>query len=126
MKNYYAGWEIHPEDREWLLGLFSPSYRDIIAHHVTYKFGVDQDFIMPKDGEGIVVGVADDGEKVQALVVEIGGTTQRPDGKVYHITWSIDRSLGARPVHSNSVIAEFGYTDVPRTLVRLKPSLFPL
>ena len=46
----------------------------------------------PRGAEGSVVGVADDGAGVQALVVEIGGTTRRPDGSAYHVTWS----LGAR------------------------------
>jgi hypothetical protein len=37
------------------------------------------------------MGVADDGAGVQALVVEIAGTTRRPDGSALHIA----RSLGA-------------------------------
>jgi hypothetical protein len=53
-----------------------------------------------------VVGVADDGAGVQALVVEIGGTTRRPDGSAYHITWSLAR--GRRAAESNDVIRERG------------------
>ena len=70
-----------------------------------------------------MVGVADDGAGVQALVVEIGGTTRRPDGSIYHITWS----LGARrrAVESNDAIRERGWTAAPeRHRVRLEPKVF--
>jgi hypothetical protein len=36
-----------------------------------------------------MVGADDDCAHVQALVVEIGGTTRRPDGSTYHATWSL-------------------------------------
>jgi hypothetical protein len=42
------------------------------------------------------VGEADDGAGVQALVVRIGGTTERPDGAIYHITWSLAEGREAR------------------------------
>src|SRR5919107_332704 len=58
--------------------------------------------------KGVVVGVADDGAGVQALVVEIGGTTRRPDGSTYHVTWSL--GPGRRAVESNDVIRACGWT----------------
>ena len=54
-----------------------------------------------------MVGVADDGAGVQALVVEIGGTTRRADGSTYHVAWSLAR--GRRPDECGGVIRERGW-----------------
>jgi hypothetical protein len=73
--------------------------------------------------KGVVVGVADDGAGVQALVVEIGGTTRRPDGSTYHVTWSL--GPGRDAVESNDVIRERGWTATgERRRVRLEPKVF--
>ncbi len=52
------------------------------------------------------MGVADDGAGVQALVVEIGATTRRPDGSTYRVTWSL--AAGSEAAESNDVIRERG------------------
>jgi hypothetical protein len=41
---------------------------------------------------------------VQALVVEVDGTTVRPDGRVYHLTYSL--APGAEAVESNDLLAD--------------------
>ena len=56
-------------------------------------------------------GRADDGDGVEAMVVEIDGTTDRPDGSTYHITWSLDRAKGRRAGESNDVIRDLGWTS---------------
>ena len=118
-----AGWLLHPEDRDRLLAVVPPAYPRVVAHHVTLKAGVRPDFPLPGDTEGLVVGVADDGAGVQALVVEIGGTTRRPDGSTYHITWSL--APGREAVESNDAIRERGWTPMPeRHRVRLEPKVF--
>lgn len=124
MSSFYAGWELDEKDRAMLLRLFAPAYPDVIAHHVTYKNPVKPDAKPPKAVTAAVVGIADDGSKVQALVVEIDGSTTRADGSTYHITWSIDREAGAKPVHSNVVIASQGFAAVKRTPIRLTPRVF--
>lgn len=124
MSSFYAGWELDEKDRAKLLRLFVPAYPDVIAHHVTYKNPVKPDAKPPKAVKAAVVGIADDGTKVQALVIEIDGDTARPDGSTYHITWSIDRAAGAKPVHSNFVIANQGFTAVKRAPIRLTPRVF--
>ena len=96
----------------------------MVARHVALEGGEPPDFPLPGEAEGFVVGVADDGAGVQALVVEIGGTTRRPDGSTYHITWS----MGARrrAVESNGVIRERGWTATEeRHRVRLEPETSP-
>ena len=55
----------------------------------------------------------------------IDGTCDRPDGSIYHITWSIDRARGRKPVESNDVIARLGWRPVePPVPVRLQPDRF--
>jgi len=121
----YLGWLLPEDERARLLDLIPPAYPDVIAHHVTLKYGVKPDAPLPTETMGEVVGVADDGEGVQAVVVRIGGTTQRPDGNTYHITWSIDRAAGRKPVQSNDVIREHGWKPLPDFVaVRLEPKLF--
>jgi hypothetical protein len=119
MAEHVAGWLLHPEDRDRLMAVFPPAYPEMVAHHVTLRSGVPQDFPLPTETESFVVGVADDGLGVQALVVEIGGTTRRPDGSTYHITWSL--GPGRRAVDSNDVIRERGWTTRERHRVRLEP-----
>jgi hypothetical protein len=104
-------------ERARLLQRFPPRYPDAVAHHVTIPEGAKAS---PEGAE--IVGVADDGAGVQALVVRLGGTTDRPDGSTWHVTWSLDRRAGRRPVESNDVIRARGWTPVeppePLRLVR--------
>ena len=79
---------LHPEDRDSLLAAFPRAYPRVVARHIALECGEPPDFPLPGGAEGFVVGVADDGAGVQALVVEIGGSTRRPDGGAYHIAWS--------------------------------------
>lgn len=76
------------EDRQRLAARFPFEYHHQVAHHVTIEYGVDGS-VLPDVWEGFIVGDAYD-KGVQALVVEIQGTVHRPDGKCYHITWSLD------------------------------------
>ena len=119
-----AGWLLRPEDRDVLLAAIQPAYPRVVAHHGTLKAGVRPDYPLPSDTEGFVVGVADDGAGVQALVVEIGGTTRRrPDGSTYHVTWSL--APGREAVESNDAIRERGWTAIPEHhRIRLEPKGF--
>ncbi len=67
---------------------------------------------------------ADDGQGVEALAVAIGGTTDRPGGGTYHITWSL--GPGRKAQESNHVLAAGGWTpfDLPMP-VKLIPSCWP-
>ena len=114
---------LHPDDRESLLAAIPPAYQRVVAHHATLKAGVRPDHPLLGEGECVVVGVADDGAGVQALVVEIGGTTPRPDGSAYHIAWSL--AAGREAVESNDAIRERGWTaTAQRHRVRLEPKVF--
>ena len=114
-----VGWLLDPADRETLIARFPPRYPDVVAHHVTLKFG-DHTAHPPTETEGQVVGEADDGAGVQALVVAIGGTTDRPDGSTYHITWSLGPGRAAK--ESNDVIRDRGWTALAQPVpIRLQP-----
>jgi hypothetical protein len=114
------GWLLDLADREMLLARFTPAWPDVIAHHVTLA-SMTRDPLPVATG-GDVVGHVDDGEGLQALVVAIEGTTDRPDGGTYHITWSLDRASGREPRQSNTVLAERGWDSLGDPIpVRLIP-----
>lgn len=102
------GWLVDEHQRVELLQQFPPLYRQVVAHHVTLASGSADALPEPQVGE--IVGIADDGSGVQALVVRIGGSTDRPDGGTYHITWSLNEGREAR--ESNDVIAARGWREI--------------
>jgi hypothetical protein len=117
--SFYTGWLVDPAERAVLLARFPPRYARLVAHHVTQKFG-DTAAWAPAATMAQIVGEADDGAGVQALVVAIGGAPARPDGGTYHITWSLAAGREAR--ESNEVIAACGWTPIsPPIPVRLLP-----
>lgn len=116
--SYYA-YTLTDQVRNTLLQQFQPKFPDIVAHHVTVWFGGNPppEIVEQIDKQQLirVVGyVADD--SLEALVVEVDRNAIRPDGKRYHITWSLDRKLGRKPVDSNNLIALnqiVGVVDIP-------------
>jgi len=102
----YTGWLVDPAERDGLLARLPARYALAVAHHVTLKFG-DSSARPPRDTVGQIVGEADDGRGVQAMVVRIDGDTARPDGGTFHITWSLAEGREAR--ESNDVIARDGW-----------------
>lgn len=122
MGSGYSGWELPADERDRLLAQVPPHYERLVAHHVTYQFGAGADVPLPTATEAEVIGCADDGEGVQALVVAIDGTSDRPDGSTYHITWSL--ADGRRPVEANDIIHDYGWRPVEPVTVRLVPRYF--
>lgn len=117
-----AGWLLDAATRAELLRRFPPRYANPIAHHVTAKPS-------PPPGERPpsvtcrVVGRADDGAGVEAMVVEMDGATDRPDGCTYHITWSLEAGRKAR--ESNDVIRNHGWSRLPEPVpVPVAPARF--
>ena len=124
-RRWVTGWKLDATDRERLLERFRPAFPDVVADHVTLRTGTNASTPLPRETRGQVVGEIDDGAGVQALVVTIGGTTDRSDGSTYHITWSLDRARGRRPVESNAVIARLGWRSLPEPVpIRLHPARF--
>ncbi len=108
------GWTLDPAERVALLGAFPPAYAVAVAEHVTCKPDPAR---APLSIIGEIVGRTDDGAGVEALIVRLGGTTDRPDGSTWHITWSL--AEGRQASESNTVIAARGWTPMTPRRVTL-------
>jgi hypothetical protein len=118
------GWALDREERVELLLQFPPVYPNVVADHVTLTARVARDAPLPDIVHGEIIGRADDGAGVEAMVVRIEGTTDRPDGSTYHITWSL--GPGRRPKESNDVIAKLGWQAIELPMpVKLTPRSWP-
>ena len=126
MAKHVTGWKLDEAERQKLLAQLPPRYPHVVADHVTLKTGVQPDTIPPADIGGEIVGEADDGAGVQAMVIRIDGATDRPGGGTFHITWSLDKDAGRKAKESNDVIAAQGWTPLqsPKT-VTLIGARFP-
>jgi hypothetical protein len=109
----YTAYEVPPKVRQMLSKKFPPKFPEFIGHHITNVFGVRDDGTVPigKTAHVEVHGYVEE-PGLEALVVSVNGKNQRPDGKQYHITWSLDRSAGKKPVHSNNLIQRGGVQPV--------------
>ena len=117
------GWRIDRADRARLLERFAPRYARTVADHVTFGKASEAP-PMPAHDRARVVGRADDGAGVEALVVALGGATDRWDGSTYHVTWSLAR--GRKAVESNAAIARHGWEEIADgPEVRLEPGEWP-
>lgn len=119
MAEAISGWRIDREEREALLRRFPPRYAQTVADHVTYgRVALAE---LPLHERARLIGRADDGAGVEAMVVELGGSAARPTGGTYHITWSLGPEREA--VESNDVIAACGWEpfDEPAS-VRIEPA----
>jgi hypothetical protein len=115
MAGYVTGWKLPRNgERERLLERFPPKYERTIADHVTLQTGATEDTPLPRDVEARIVGHGDDDDSLECLVVEIDGTTDRPDGSTYHITWSLGEARRAR--ESNDVLRERGWQRLDRPI----------
>ncbi len=116
------GWKFEGPQRGELLERFPPTYAETVADHVTLAPRVSADTVLPEEQQGEIVGRSDDGRGVEAMVVRLGGTTDRPDGSTYHITWSL--GPGRRAKESNEVIARHGWTPIDPVPITLRPERF--
>ncbi|WP_334656876.1 hypothetical protein [Sphingomonas panaciterrae] len=120
-----TGWMLDRQEREDLLQRFPPEWPDVIADHITLDAHAAQADPLPDSKTAEIVGGINDGEGLQAMVVAIDGSTDRPDGSTYHITWSLDRKRGRKPVESNDVIAKRGWRPLNDPVpIRIRPARF--
>ena len=118
-----TGWKLLPDERSALLERFPPRYENVIAHHVTLRVGATPETPLPRKAEARIIGRADDGDSLECLVVEFDGTTDRPDGSTYHITWSL--GPGRRARESNDVLRDRGWEHIDAPIpVELEPARF--
>ncbi|MDY6407302.1 MAG: hypothetical protein SPL08_01170 [Pseudomonadota bacterium] len=113
----YSVYQLSQDEQKRLLELFPPRYAKIYADHVTVQFGGNRVVVPlpPPANKMEIIGRADDNHGLEALIVRIDDHLKRSDGKVYHITWSLDPNIVPdpditttdnqyRPVHSNMLI----------------------
>lgn len=118
------GWKLDRAERDALLARFPPRYARAIADHVTLRSRVSEQAALPASTLGLIVGRSDDGAGVEAMVVHIDGSPERPDGSTYHVTWSLEEGREAR--ESNDVIRQHGWQAVePPVAVQLQAANFP-
>jgi hypothetical protein len=117
------GWKLDREQRKELLQQFPPQFGNVVADHVTLKPRASGTAPLPGEQHGEIIGRVSDGRGVEAMVVRIGGTTDRPGGGTYHITWSLGD--GRRAKESNDVLAAVPWElyDLPMP-VKLQPARF--
>lgn len=119
----YNGYTILDRDRALLDLAKYIRFPEVVFHHITWDFGVTKSY-PPFAETAKVVGIRQD-NKIQALVVSVNGDLMRPDGRHLHCTFSLDRSLGAKPVDSNKLfLMDSKFIPLTYTL-RVKPEFFP-
>jgi len=119
-----TGWKLDRAQRAELLQQFPPRYRNVDADHVTLAVRAARSAPLPEETHGEIVGRVDDGRGVEAMVVRIDGTTDRPDGSTYHITWSLED--GRKAKESNDVLRQQRWVpfDLPMP-IQLHPARWP-
>lgn len=103
----YAAYVIEEESRSALLKTFAPKHPDVVAHHITHKYGAGEADVPAAPQSVKVVGHHSD-DAMEALVVEIDGakhqTTGEAETRYYHITLSLDRAKGVNPRNANDLL----------------------
>ena len=89
---------------------YPPSFREVAGKHITVQFGVPSDHPLAEAERFAIVGHGTDGA-IEAFVVEVDGSTQRPDGKLYHLTWSYDPAT-RKAKDSGAMLAKYGFRRV--------------
>lgn len=115
-----TGWKLDRSERDQLLKEHTPRYAQVVADHVTLEVGGKD---IPQEVKAAIIGRTDDDKGVEAMVVAIDGSVDRPDGSIYHITWSLEHGRKAR--ESNDVLKERGWNELDHPVpVTLTPARF--
>lgn len=119
-----VGWKLDRRQRAELLERIGPAYENVVADHVTLAAEVSADSSLPDAVSAEAVGRIDDGRGVEALVVAVDGTTERPGGGTYHLTWSL--GPGRRAKESNEALAAGRWQPLRKPIpLELTPARWP-
>ena len=118
------GWKLPRDEREALLERFPPRYEDVDrrpcdpASRARRRDAAAARSPRPGSSAAPTTATAS-----KAMVVELDGTTDRPDGSTYHITWSLGPGRKAR--ESNDVLRDRGWDHLDAPIpVELEPARF--
>jgi hypothetical protein len=119
-----VGWKLDRDQRAEMLERIEPAYANVVADHVTLAANVAPDAPLPEAVTAEAIGRIDDGNGVEALVVAVDGTTERPGGGTYHITWSL--GPGRRAKESNDALAAGPWQPLREPIpLELAPARWP-
>ena len=118
-----VGWKLDPDQRRELLQQFPPKFERVVADHVTLAAKTPGERPLPHEVDAAIVGRADDSKGVEALIVMIDGTTDRPDGSSWHITWSLADGRVAKESNEMLRAATWEMFDLPMP-IQLQPARF--
>jgi len=104
--------------RSYLLDRLPSKYPHVIADHATHEFNITSDrwredwrVYSSAPSKAMFYGYVNSGDGLECYLVEVDGKSRRPDGKLYHITWSL-RPERYKPVDSNRLIVEKKYQPI--------------
>jgi len=103
----YLAYELPQRLRNALIEHYPPQFPNMIGHHVTLSVGISSTICLPKDGEIVVIGHLTDNDSIECFLVTVDGNDKHSSDRYYHITWSINRAKGRKPVDSNSIITKY-------------------
>lgn len=118
----YTCFVLPKAEKNKLLATIPFTHPNRIAHHITYEYGVTEQ-MPPTPSIVMIVGVIDK-DGIQAIVASIDGTVKRPDGKIYHITWSLDP--GKKAWESNTILSKYQYEKIDPIRIQVEPKFIPL
>ena len=98
----YNGYKLTDFGQSVLLSKVPPMFRKVFAHHVTHEYNITE--ALPTISSTVTVFAVAYNDRVQTAIVEVHGSSVRPDNGTYHITISLDPTVGAKPVDSNALI----------------------
>jgi len=104
----YTGYAISQINFDEIAKEFPPMFPDVIGHHVTIRLGADVNMIPPTSAFIYLLDHYTDNKSIECFTVQVFDKVKRSDGGTYHLTWSIDRSMGVKPQDSNSLINKSG------------------
>jgi hypothetical protein len=119
MRKQYFAYNLTDQAQSELFSRFKPLFENIKGDHITHQFNICSEDLLPDASKATIVGYSKN-ENIECVVVEILGSINRPDGKIYHIT--ISHNDLAKPVDSNSLLASIGYFPVDRFQIDILPA----
>jgi len=111
--------KLDDSSRSKVLQKFPPKFPRVVAKHCTYYYGSNEDFEMPKVSKVRVIGYASDAY-LETAVCEVDGKLKSPDGRIFHITISLDPAH--RETHdSNALLFKGNWDKVTPFTVSVSP-----
>lgn len=119
----YTAYVLSDESIREIKEKYNPLFPDFIGHHITCKFGNVSKNDIPDPTDNIeIIGYSSD-DSLECFVCRVDGSVRREDGNLYHLTWSLDRASGRKPVDSNELLNSLGYFKIPSIKLKTTPKL---